>query len=87
MKTEILLYQSNELAEHIEVRIDEVKETIGLTQKQMGIWFEKDTDTIGLHLKNICTELELDEKSTTDISSVVQTANQHPLNTNPGRLL
>jgi hypothetical protein len=72
MKNEILLYQYNELAEHIEVRIDEKKETIWLTQKQMGILFEKDSDTIGLHLKNIYAEQELDEHSTTELFSVVQ---------------
>lgn len=72
MKNEILLYQYNELAEHIEVRIDEEKETIWLTQKQMGILFEKDTDTIGLHLKNIYAEQELEENSTTEYFSVVQ---------------
>lgn len=72
MKNEILLYQSNELTEHIEVRIDEEKETIWLTQKQMGLLFEKDTDTIGLHLKNIYAEEELIENSTTELFSVVQ---------------
>jgi hypothetical protein len=72
MKNEIILYQSNELAEHIEVRMDEEKETIWLTQKQMGILFDKDTDTIGLHLKNIFAEQELDENATTELFSVVQ---------------
>jgi hypothetical protein len=72
MKNEILLYQYNELAEHIEVRIDEDNETIWLNQKQMGVLFEKDSDTIGLHLKNIYTEQELDENSTTELFAVVQ---------------
>jgi hypothetical protein len=72
MKNEIILYQSNELTENIEVRIDEKKETIWLTQKQMGVLFDKDTDTIGLHLKNIYAEEELIENSTTELFSVVQ---------------
>ena len=72
MKNEIILYSPNELTEHIEVRIDEEKETIWLTQKQMGILFDKDTDTIGLHLKNIYAEEELDENATTELFSVVQ---------------
>jgi len=72
MKDEIILYRPDELAEHIEVRIDEEKETIWLTQKQMGVLFDKDTDTIGLHLKNIYSEQELEEHSTTEIFSVVQ---------------
>jgi hypothetical protein len=72
MKNEIILYRPDELIEHIEVRIDEEKETIWLTQKQMGVLFDKDTDTIGLHLKNIYSEEELEENSTTEVFSVVQ---------------
>jgi hypothetical protein len=40
MKNEIILYQPNDLSDHIEVRIDKEKDTIWLTQKQMGILFE-----------------------------------------------
>jgi outer membrane lipoprotein-sorting protein len=72
MKNEIILYRPNELANHIEVRVDNEKDTIWLTQKQMGILFEKDSDTIGLHLKNIFEEQELDENSTSELFSVVQ---------------
>ena len=36
MKNEIILHQPNQLTEHIEVRIDNEKDTIWLTQKQMG---------------------------------------------------
>jgi hypothetical protein len=72
MKNEIILYQPNDLSNHIELRIDNEKDPIWLTQKQMGILFEKDSDTIGLHLKNIFTEQELDEDSTSEIFSVVQ---------------
>lgn len=72
MKDEIILYSPDELNEHIEVRIDGDKETIWLTQKQMGVLFDKDTDTIGLHLRNIYLEQELDENSTTELFSVVQ---------------
>jgi prophage maintenance system killer protein len=38
----------------------------------MAELFEKDSDTIGLHLKNIYKSGELDEKSTTEQSSVVR---------------
>jgi hypothetical protein len=38
----------------------------------MASLFEKDSDTIGLHIKNIFSTNELDEKSTTEESSVVQ---------------
>lgn len=37
--SEIVIYQSNELAEHIEVRINEKAETIWLTQRQMAVLF------------------------------------------------
>ena len=46
MKNEIILYQANELAENLEVRMDERNETIWLAQKQMSTLFEKDPDTI-----------------------------------------
>jgi hypothetical protein len=47
-------------------------EIVWLYQKQMGKLFEKDSDTISLHLKNIFKSCELDEYSTTEESSVVQ---------------
>jgi hypothetical protein len=72
MKNEIIIYQADEISEHIEVRIDEESETIWLTQKQMGVLFDKDTDTIGLHLKNIFNEQEIDEDATTELFSVIQ---------------
>lgn len=54
----------------IEVKLSQ--DTVWLSQKQMGEIFDKDTDTIGLHLKNIFESGELQEDSTTDKSSVVQ---------------
>ena len=48
------------------------KETIWLTQKQMGLLFGKDSDTIGLHIRNIYKEGELEESATAEDSSVVQ---------------
>ncbi len=39
----------------------------------MALIFDKDTDTIGLHLRNIFQEGELEESATTEESSVVQT--------------
>ncbi|MGF1636191.1 MAG: GxxExxY protein [Cyclobacteriaceae bacterium] len=41
-------------------------------KKQMAELFDKDSDTIGLHLKNIFTDEELDESSTTEVFSAVQ---------------
>ena len=69
-ETDIIIYQSTEDSTEIKVRLKD--DTIWLSQKQMAELFEKDTDTIGLHLKNIFQTRELDEKSTTEEYSVVQ---------------
>ena len=68
--SEIKIYESPDGEAQIEVRLNE--ETIWLSQKQMAELFEKDSDTISLHLKNIYSSGELDEISTTEDSSVVQ---------------
>ena len=62
MKNEIILYRQNELAEHIEVRLDEDNETFWLTQEQIAQIFERDRTVISKHLKNIFKNQELDEK-------------------------
>lgn len=62
MKDEIILYKPNELAEHIEVRMDGESETFWLTQEQIAQLFERDRTVITKHLKNIFKEEELDEK-------------------------
>lgn len=54
----------------IEVRVD--RETVWLTQRQMAELFDSSTDNIGLHLKNIYTDNELEEPATTEEYSVVQ---------------
>jgi hypothetical protein len=65
----IVLYQNT-----LEVKLRD--DTVWLTQKQMAALFDKDADTIGLHLKNIYKEHELEESATTEESSVVQTEGQ-----------
>ena len=45
MKNEIILYRPYELAEHIEVRIDE--ETVWLNRQQIAKLFGRDVKTIG----------------------------------------
>ncbi len=69
-ESEIVIYQSAEESSEIQVRLE--GDTIWLSQKQMADLFEKDSDTIGLHLKNIFHSGELEEKSTTGEYSVVQ---------------
>jgi hypothetical protein len=63
MKNEIILYRPNELAEHIEVSIDQEKETVWLTQSQIAELLQRDRTVITKHLRNIFSSEELDEKS------------------------
>jgi len=76
MENQIEIFQTQERV--IEVRL--MKETVWLSQKQMSELFEKDTDTISLHLKNIYKENELDEQSTTEFFSVVQMEGKRKVN-------
>jgi death-on-curing family protein len=69
-KSEIKIYKTNEGKTSIEVKLE--KETVWLSQKQMAELFGKDSDTIGLHLKNIYKSEELEEFSTTEKYSVVR---------------
>ncbi|MBW1945940.1 MAG: virulence RhuM family protein, partial [Deltaproteobacteria bacterium] len=66
----VVLYQAQDGTVELDVRLD--RDTIWLSQKQMSTLFDKDTDTIGLHLRNIFKEGELEESTTTEESSVVQ---------------
>jgi len=66
----IILYQNPDGAASLEVRLDH--ETVWLTQKQMAELFGKNSDTIGLHIRNAYKEGELVESGTTEESSVVQ---------------
>lgn len=70
MNNQIEIYQGVDGQAQVEVKFEQ--ETVWLSQKQMGILFDKDTDTIGLHLRNIYKDEELDENLTTEDSSVVQ---------------
>ena len=64
MKDEIIIYRPDEIAEHIEVRIDEENETVWLNQYQLAELFQTDRTSILKHLKNIYATGELDEKAT-----------------------
>lgn len=69
-KGEILIYKTE--SGNADVKILLENESLWLTQRQMGELFDKDSDTISLHIKNIFSEKELDEKATTEKYSVVQ---------------
>ncbi|MDR9388207.1 MAG: hypothetical protein RI513_04305 [Balneolaceae bacterium] len=56
MKNEIILYRPDELAEHIQVRVDEEKDTVWLNRHQMATLFDRDVKTIGKHIANALRE-------------------------------
>lgn len=60
MKSEIILYQSGDLTERIEVRVEE--ETVWLNRQQLAILFGRDVKTIGKHINNIFSEGELEKE-------------------------
>ena len=68
-KGEIVLYQPDNSVE-LEVRVED--ETVWLTQAQMAVLFGCSSDNIGLQLKNIFEEREIDPFSTTEEISVVR---------------
>jgi len=55
-----------------EIQVVVQAESVWLSQRQMADLFEKDSDTIGLHLRNIYKTGELNKKATTEKYSVVQ---------------
>ena len=67
---EIVVYEAPDGEILVNVRLE--RETVWLTQRQMAELFDTSTDNIGLHLKNIFDESELNKLSTTEDSSVVQ---------------
>ena len=70
MNNEIIIYQNQQNETEVQVRFE--GDTFWLSQRLMAVLFDKDSDTIGLHLRNIYEELELDELATTEFFSVVQ---------------
>jgi hypothetical protein len=61
MHNEIVIYQSEMLSSHIEVRIED--ETVWLTQLQMADLFQTTRNNITLHIGNIFKEQELEVNS------------------------
>ncbi|MFZ1321174.1 MAG: hypothetical protein WAT71_06415, partial [Ignavibacteria bacterium] len=57
MKNEIILYRPDELAEHIEVRLED--ENVWLNRNQIATLFGRDVKTIGKHINNVFREGEL----------------------------
>lgn len=70
MKNEIVLYQPDELSEHIEVILD--NDTVWLSLNQMAQLFNRDKSVISRHLKNIYKDGELSQESTVAKNATVQ---------------
>lgn len=60
VKNEIILYQSDELPERIEVRME--ADTVWLNQEQLSTLFQRDQSVISRHIRNVFKEGELDQK-------------------------
>jgi hypothetical protein len=73
---EIFKGENNEIKVEVNFEVD----TVWLSQRQMSELFAKDSDTIGLHIKNIYNECELERIATTEDYSVVQTEGKRVVN-------
>jgi hypothetical protein len=69
-KNEIILYQTGELAEHIEVRLAD--ETVWLTLNQIAQLFKRDKSVISRHLNKIYSDGELNQNATVAKNATVQ---------------
>ena len=69
-ETQLLIYEKEDGGSEFQVKF--INNTIWLSQMQMAELFDKDTDTIGLHLKNIFKSGELEQELTTENYSVVR---------------
>lgn len=67
---DFVLYETDDGAARIELRVTEG--TVWLSQSEIAGLFDVSADNVGLHLKNIYAEAELDEGATTEESSVVR---------------
>ena len=70
MNNEIILYRPNELAEHLEVRLED--ETVWLNRQQLTILFGRDVKTTGKHINNVFEDGELQKSSTVANFATVQ---------------
>lgn len=69
-KNEIILYQSNDLPEHVEVRLD--GDTVWLSLNQIGQLFNRDKSVVSRHLSKIYKDEELSREATVAKNATVQ---------------
>ncbi|MFA6160274.1 MAG: hypothetical protein WC678_04295 [Parcubacteria group bacterium] len=74
----IIIYNAEDGKTKIEVNLD--GETAWLSQKQMAELFDCSIDNVALHLKNVYSEKELNERATSEESSVVQKEGNREVN-------
>ena len=67
---EVVVYEAPNGDVSLDVRLEQ--ETVWLTQRQMADVFRTSVDNVGLHLKNVFAEGELDRAATTEDFSVVR---------------
>lgn len=70
MKSEIILYQPNDIEARLEVRIED--DTVWLNRQQISLLFDRDVKTIGKHINNVFLEGELVKSSTVANFATVQ---------------
>jgi prophage maintenance system killer protein len=75
---EVLVYETPDGGVRVDVRLQD--DTVWLTQRQMADLFDSSTDNVGLHLKNIFEDNELEESATTEEFSVVQLEGRRRVN-------
>jgi hypothetical protein len=74
--TDLILYTTEDGLSQIKLRAKD--QTVWLSQREMGQLFDVSTDNVGLHLKNIFADGELNREATTEESSVVQIPEESP---------
>ena len=67
---DLILYTTEDGRSQIKLRAKD--QTVWLTQREMAQLFDVSTDNVGLHLKNLFADGELNREATTEESSVVQ---------------
>ncbi len=65
---DLILYTTED--GRIQIKLRAKDQTVWLSQREMALLFDVSTDNVGLHLKNLFSEKELEEKSVTEESSV-----------------
>lgn len=79
---ELILYKTED--GFIEVQLRAFDGTVWLTQREISELFDTSKDNVSLHLKNIYSEGEIQEKATTEESSVVQNEGVGAFSEKPG---